>query len=684
MKISLITIKGFRCFNDIGQTIPFDQLSCFVGPNGSGKTAAMIALSRLFGESRAERQILPSDFHLSEGETLKDKPSRQLMIECRLDFPELNEERGVEGNAVPETFNQMVVDAPGETPYCRIRVEATWTDDGTAIGDVETIVSWILTTSDDPEVIDDGNRRKVQPGDRAKIRVVYVPAARDPDQQIRTTTATTFGRLLQSLAWEGADDELKGNIAAVRDNLAALCGVQTMNSEVQGAWKRFYDGKIARDVLFQALEEDPCSLVKLLVPVFRPSADGREILTSDLSDGLRSLFSLSLSLGLFRVVERLRSEAEISGFKPAVASNLPILTVFAVEEPENHLSPHYLGRVVAELLDIATGNKAQVIISSHSPSILGRVEPDHVRYFRGHEHSTATVVKPIPLPTDMDDEAFKYVREAVRGYPELYFSRLVVLGEGASEEIVLRRFFEASGTPLDTHFISVVPLGGRHVNHFWRLLHGLDIPHLTLLDLDREKEGAGWGRIQYVRNQLVSRFSEEPEKLEFEVEGGGKRSLIETDYDKLSNKAQNDVAGMQCWMDFFQARYGVFFSAPLDLDFGMLESFTAAYKSLVPAGGGPRLPTTDSPKYNEAVVKRMRQVLAADDETADAALGSTYSDPQKELFAWYKYQFVDGSKPVTHMRALLFIPQKDLAEQSPKFLVDLLGKAREMLSAEEE
>lgn len=683
MNISSITIKGFRCFDDNGQTILLDHLSCFVGPNGSGKTAAMIALSRLFGDSRVERQIVPSDFHLIEGEKLKNKPTRQLLIECRLDFPELDEEGGI-GNAVPETFNQMVVDAPGETPYCRIRLEAIWTDDGTATGDVDSSVSWLLTTSDDQQVIDDGNRRKVQPSDRAKIRVIYVPAARDPDEQIRATTATTFGRLLQSLAWEGADEELKGGIAAVRDSLAALSGVQTMNSEVQGAWKQFYDGKIARDVLFQALEEDPSSLVKLLVPIFRPSADGREILTSDLSDGLRSLFSLSLSLGLFRVEELLRNEPETLGFKPTVATNLPILTFFAVEEPENHLSPHYLGRVVAELLDIAKGNKAQVLISSHSPSILGRVEPDHVRYFRGHEHSTATVVKSIPLPTDMDDEAFKYVREAVRGYPELYFSRLVVLGEGASEEIVIRRFFEASGKPLDTHFISIAPLGGRHVNHFWRLLHGLDIPHLTLLDLDREKEGAGWGRIQYVRDQLVLRFSEESEKLEFVVEGGGTRSLAESGYDTLAGKAQTDVEGIQCWMNFFQERYGVFFSAPLDLDFGMLESFTVAYKSLAPTGGGPRLPATDSPKYNEAVVKRMRQVLAADDEAADAALGSTYSYPQKELFAWYKYIFVDGSKPVAHMRALLSIPLKDLAENAPNFLVNLLEAALKILSTEED
>ncbi|BEH09870.1 AAA family ATPase [Geobacter sulfurreducens subsp. ethanolicus] len=684
MNISSMTIKGFRCFDDTGQTIPLDHLSCFVGPNGSGKTAAMLALSRLFGDSRAERQIVPSDFHLGEGEKLKDKPSRQLMIECRLDFPELDEGGEGTGNAVPETFNQMVVDALGETPYCRIRLEATWTDDGTATGDVEPAISWILTTSDDPTVIDDGNRRKVLPGDRAKIRVVYVPAARDPDHQIRTTTATTFGRLLQSLALEGADEELRVNIAAVRDNLADLCGVKTMNSEVQGTWKRFYDGKIARDVLFQALEEDPCSLVKLLIPVFRPSADGRELLTGDLSDGLRSLFSLSLSLGLFRVEELIRDKAATSGFKPSVASSLPILTVFAVEEPENHLSPHYLGRVVAELLTIASDKRAQVLVSSHSPSILGRVAPDHVRYFRGHEHSTATVVKPIPLPTDVNDEAFKYVREAVRGYPELYFSRLVVLGEGASEEIVLKRFFEASGTPLDSHFISVVPLGGRHVNHFWRLLHGLDIPYLTLLDLDREKEGAGWGRIQYVRNQLVARYSEEPKKLEFKVDGGGKRSLADSAYDGLADKATDDLKTMQSYLDFYEERFNVFFSTPLDLDFALLEKFTAVYKGLAPTAGGPRLPKTDSPKYNEAVIKRMRQVLSSDDETADANLGSTYSDPQKALFAWYKYLFVDGSKPVAHMRALLAIPQKDLAEQSPKFLVDLLEKAREILSAEVE
>ena len=150
MKIKSVTIRGFRCFDESGETIWLDDLTCFVGPNASGKTAAMIALSRLFGESGAQRQIVPADFHLSPGEELKARSPRTLMIECRLAFPELDIDGEQNTRAVPETFNQMIVDEPGGTPYCRIRMEATWTDDGTPAGDIEPSLSWILTSSDDP------------------------------------------------------------------------------------------------------------------------------------------------------------------------------------------------------------------------------------------------------------------------------------------------------------------------------------------------------------------------------------------------------------------------------------------------------------------------------------------------------------------------------------------------------
>lgn len=45
-------------------------------------------------------------------------------------------------------------------------------------------------------------------------------------------------------------------------------------------------------------------------------------------------------------------------------------------------------------------------------------------------------VKEIKLP-DLTVESYKFIKEAVKSYPELYFSKLVILGEGDSEEIVL-------------------------------------------------------------------------------------------------------------------------------------------------------------------------------------------------------------------------------------------------------
>lgn len=89
MKLTSLTIAGFRCFNTVGQTIALNDINCLVGPNASGKTATMMALVRLFGEHPTQRQLTTEDFHLAAGEQLKDKPQRTLAIECRIDFPEL-------------------------------------------------------------------------------------------------------------------------------------------------------------------------------------------------------------------------------------------------------------------------------------------------------------------------------------------------------------------------------------------------------------------------------------------------------------------------------------------------------------------------------------------------------------------------------------------------------------------
>ena len=669
MRISSMKITGFRCFDHAGQTIELADLTCFVGPNASGKTAAMLALARLFGETRAQRRVVPADFHLQPGEKLQAKKSRQLFVECRLEFPEL--QQGEESDAVPETFKQMLIDEPGGEPFCRIRLEANWIDDGTPSGDVEQTASWILTTADDPQ------QNKLLPSDRSRIRLIYVPAARDPKQQIRATATTAFGRLLDALSWEGADESLTEQLEVLQHQISELLGIRTLSKGIQKSWSSLYDGRVARRVNLHAVDDAPDQLLKQLAPIFRPDEGGQTMPASALTDGLRSLFTLSLTMGLHRIEDELRSRPAALGFVEELAQRLPMLTIFAVEEPENHLSPHYLGRVMSALGTHATMAGVQVVLSSHSPSMLGRVEADATRYFRGHEVTASSQVNTLSLPENESDEAYKYVRTAVRGYPELYFSRLVILGEGPSEEVVLRRLLETTGAPLDTEFISIVPLGGRHVNHFWKLLTDLDIPFLTLLDLDKERTTGGWSRIQYVRNQLVALYGASSSELEFAYPDGKTSSLSDEEWDKFSLFDVADDEELESWVTYFRDAFGIFFSSPLDLDFSMLEAFPHAYTSL--SARGPRLPAKATSLYADEITRRTRYVLGHIKDSG-TSVGSTYTAAQRDLFPWYKHLFLDGSKPATHMRALLAIPTEELQHGAPSVLRLLVQRARELLT----
>ncbi|OWJ96275.1 hypothetical protein B6S59_07075 [Pseudomonas sp. A46] len=677
MYISSVNIKGFRCFDMDGQEIKLDKMTCLVGPNASGKTATMAALSKVYGETQIERSIKPSDFHLSPGEKLKSKKERKLSIDIKLELPELSGS-AAERRAIPEVFNQMLISEPGGNPYCIVQLQATWIDDGTAQGEIEQKLSWILTPSNDPGVIE-LSRRPMRPAERSRVKVIYVPAAREPASQIKTTSATAFGRLLKAIEWSGQGEDIAGNLEGLKASLEALKGLKTINSQVQKSWAELYGGKVASNVAFQSVDSDPVAVLGSITPTFYPDEQGQNLQVSELSDGLRSLFSLSLPISFYQVEEALKENAKAAGFNEDVCEQFPLLTLFAVEEPENHLSPHYLGKIVSALKSVSDKYGAQSILSSHSPSIMRRVEPDCVRYYLGGETRSTTKVVCLDLPEDKTDESFKYVREAVRGFPELYFSRLVILGEGPSEEIILRKAFEASGSPLDQSFISIVPLGGRHVNHFWKLLSGLGIQYITLLDFDREKEGAGWGRLRYVRDQLVNLYGENSPRLLFESENGSKISLGAIDDSTLGGEP-TDKENMGAWIYYFRENFNIYFSEPLDIDFSMLKCFPEVYKGQAPSRGGPRLPA-EEPELSLALIDRMRQVLAADATKAPGTLGASYEKDEVELFAWYKYLFVDGSKPVSHMRAMIELEDTNWIAKAPQTLKELIDCAKDIVNS---
>jgi putative ATP-dependent endonuclease of OLD family len=382
---------------------------------------------------------------------------------------------------------------------------------------------------------------------------------------------------------------------------------------------------------------------------FSPSHSDTPLPFERLSDGQKSLLYISLVLAWQTLARRVLSGKETSLDSDRLRP--PVHTVIALEEPENSLAPQYLGRIIRQLRGACEQSDTQVLIATHAPTLLRRVHPESICFLRLNA-DRATTVHRILLPDD-DQEAAKYVREAIQAYPELYFSRLVVLGEGDSEQVVLPRILAASGLAEDDASVSVVPLGGRHVNHFWRLLNELEIPYVTLLDLDSGRHQGGWGR---VRNALrkVNVVSENPPFTEERIDALPKWSddyhfpqLVDSDY----RDGHGPVQALE-WRD-------VFFSHPVDLDLMMLDAYPEAY------GVDP---------------------AEADESTIVAVLGKSHvnegrlGDDLLDLFDDYHAKFDLRSKPATHLAALSTMTDKELLEGLPDVLSRLVDRVRAKLA----
>lgn len=656
MILERLILTNFRCFGPNPETITFSsRLTVFVGGNGSGKTAVMQALLRMFGVTNDLRTIRRQDFHIP----LDEKTSleqRTLTLEAIFAFPELATDERSSAAGVPEFFNQMTNDDEGKLK-CRLRLDATWTDDGSLDGAIDQ--SFVAVRTMKP-AFNETECSEIKALDRAQIQMVYVPAMRDGATQV---SAFLRGRLWRAVTWsETLKNTLKNAGETLNETFISESGVDVISKAVKKRWKGLHTAGTDAEPVLRPVDNRFQEFIRKTEVAFRPDERGGDRNLEELSDGQRSLFHIAMTAATLDVEKDIAAGITGDAFQ---SQNffLPALTLIAVEEPENNLSPFFLSRIIQQIKDITDNPRAQAIVSSHSPSILFRVEPLDVRHFRLDLKSRTALIRTITLPDEHEAEA-KYVREAVRSYPELYFARFVILGEGSSEEVVIPKLAEAMHLPIDRSFVAIVPLGGRHVNHLWRLLSNLEIPFATLLDLDAGRYGGGWGRIKAVCDQLIKNgisskqvFGKEYSEAEVE------RKLSEFDGYLLN---QNEL---KAWTERLQ-QFNVFFCWPLDLDMSMLKAFGVAYRTLENNMQGP------SEKGDAK-----QSVLGDNGEL------SAYSARHDDDFRWYRYLFLGRGKPSTHVRALGYLSPKELALNAPRELIDLLQRVSEVVfstSVEEE
>lgn len=712
MHISTITLSGFQCFGPEPTEVSLsDKVTALIGANSSGKTALLEALLRLFGASQSQRHVRRGDFYMAPGESLDDDDvtKRKLWVEARIEIPELLNSTN---SAIAPFFQKTHITGEGP-PYVRARLEATWREDVTPEGSIDENAFWVSTEGKPIHEIPDEDKEPMRTYDRGKILVEYIPAQRDAVEEVRRKTGSVVSRLLRAVNW--SDDvrtKVEESAHAIREVASGEEAMKVINENLGDQWGELHRGDYDANPTLHVVKKQFRELIQSVDVSFQPTEIGDEHNVENLSDGLQSLFHLSLLLSYYRILIELASkdsdpvgtnresaaESMADGpvsnsgaeetCEPVEADSIseneeernegengasggrqegaflrnkidpPSLVVLALEEPENHLSPYYLSRIIAQIRRLVDSTRVQSLLTSHSASTLSRIEPEEIRHLRLECDNRTSKVSSIRLPSGTADP-HKYVRQAVQSFPELYFAKFVVFGEGDSEEIVLPHLARTMNTQFDPSFVAMVPLGGRHVNHFWRLVTDLGIPHATLLDLDVGRKGGGWGRIQYVLKQLL-KFGHDADRV-LDVENG--TTLPKDNLDALPKNY--DLAHreeMNAWIEHLQS-FGVFFSQPLDLDWSMLTSFKDAYQETAlrgPQGG------------REAAIEA---VLKAENVYDEAEKAGFYANEDNEIFRWCRYLFSSRSKPQSHLGALssISIDDGDTADRMPDPLQALLN-----------
>lgn len=203
--------------------------------------------------------------------------------------------------------------------------------------------------------------------------------------------------------------------------------------------------------------------------------------------GYRNLISIYLKLIDFREkwLKELSEEKNIE----------PIHIVF-VEEPEAHLHAQAQQVFVKKAFEALCNNKlieenpwlsTQLVLSTHSNHVVNELDLNCMRYFKrvidvGKKIPVSKVVN-LSSTFGTDDETKQFVTRYIRlTHCDIFFSDAVIFVEGPAEKILVPSFLAKAG--LDSYYISVIEVNGRHAHSFRKLIEKIGIATLIVTDID--------------------------------------------------------------------------------------------------------------------------------------------------------------------------------------------------------
>lgn len=233
----------------------------------------------------------------------------------------------------------------------------------------------------------------------------------------------------------------------------------------------------------------------------------------------------------------------LQNMKLAIQNQVAYYPIIAIEEPESHLHPNAQKKLYSQINAIV----GQKIVATHSSYIAGSAKLKEVRSVC-RDNSNISIGKFIESDFDKEDIR-KIYRQVINTRGELFFSKLVVLFEGETEEqalpITIKRHFDKSPIELGVDFIGVG--GSGNYLPFIRFFEAFNIPYLIFSDNEPEANAS-------VVNQISKSKLNDINRVVFLTAGNDfEKELCDNGYLDEVKKAYQHLILAECLNDQHRA-----------------------------------------------------------------------------------------------------------------------------------
>jgi len=566
MFIKSLTIKNFRCFgkgvDGKGTTINFNNdLTAFIGRNGSGKTAILEALNFLIGSDYLPTKISEKDFN-SDAKEIKD----EIVIEGETEKPFF---ATLDVRSSTNQLETIII------PCNKIKLTIKRREKPEKVLDDPFVINkYVLPIVDDIDKSIFEEDEKARKASRiSQIKEGYTVFYKLKDGQERNAKVISYQLTYNSnrltkcpksyYLSKDRDDDVSGNYSLIAKILTDLHwkykkkqtgGEKTISSQydtLAGSLRGIVDEK---SVLINGINEkvkaiccddknfqiDFIDIDQPYKSAFVAKKEGEKLL---LPDNLGSGFNILIAYALFAYV--------------ADQEKIPIVLI--IDEPELHMHSDWQKK----MYEVFTNQTdLQFIYSTQSENFISLKNWKQIRSISDfqvfpkeeilQEQITATDGQNGTRADYLDDYAARnlHISAILRENLELFFTKKCVLVEGPSEKYGLPKLLKLFGCDVENFSVSIIPAWGKtKIKNYQMICKVFGIDYFTIYDNDNAEDDEPTNENTAIENNVENgrktKFSTSFEE-KLGVAGDNKFQKLVKKIDELSDTNSLDQEIQTC------------------------------------------------------------------------------------------------------------------------------------------